>query len=192
MQYLQRHAGGVVVFRNALDSSFILPDYARLTRPSLWSAIVQESIKVWAMTKSTASTWSEVCTLKMNCGFFRMLIQNRSGKLFLGETITCIGSIKRKTNHQPSSSVNCTLLFIYFNGGCYLFVFQIWIVSGSLMLCCRACSSNKSKKYLTARGTGRLVLRMAVNKSSTNFCSVPWQRVEQDKCKGEWGVMHIF
>lgn len=123
MQYLQRHAGGVVVFRNALDSSFILPDYARLTRPSLWSAIVQESIKVWAMTKSTASTWSEVCTLKMNCGFFRMLIQNRSGKLFLGETITCIGSIKRKTNHQPSSSVNCTLLFIY------LFILTVAVTS---------------------------------------------------------------
>lgn len=52
-----------------------------LTRPSLWSAMVQESIKVWAMTDSTASTWSEVCTSKMSCGFLRILIQNRSGKL---------------------------------------------------------------------------------------------------------------
>lgn len=61
----------------------------------------------------------------------------------------------------------------------YLLVFQMWMVSGSVMLCCWACSSNKSKKYLTARGTGRLVLRMAVNKSSTNFCRVPWDRAEK-------------
>lgn len=47
--------------------------------------MVQESIKVWAMTDSTASTWSEFCTSKMNCGFLRILIQNRSGKL-LGKT----------------------------------------------------------------------------------------------------------
>ena len=62
----------------------------------------------------------------------------------------------------------------------YLLVFQMWMVSGSVMLCCSACSSSKSKKYLTARGTGRLVLRIAVNKSSTNFCSVPWDRAEED------------
>lgn len=52
-----------------------------LTRPSLWSAMVHESMKVCAMTDSTASTWSEFCTSKMNCGFLRMLIQKRSGKL---------------------------------------------------------------------------------------------------------------
>jgi hypothetical protein len=28
---------------------------------------------------------------------------------------------------------------------------------------------------LTAMGTGWLVLRITVNKSSTNFCSVPWE-----------------
>lgn len=55
--------------------------YFLLTRPSLWSAMVHESMKVWAMTDSTASTWSEFCTSKMNCGFLRMLIQKRSGKL---------------------------------------------------------------------------------------------------------------
>lgn len=51
------------------------------------------------------------------------------------------------------------------------------------MLCCRACSSSMSKKYLTARGTGRLVLRMAVNKSSTNFCRVPWVQTEKRRLK---------
>lgn len=68
----------------------------------------------------------------------------------------------------PSIQTFCALLPIS-----YLLVFQMWMVSGSVMLCCRACSSNKSKKYLTASGTGRLVLRIVVNKSSTNFCSVP-------------------
>lgn len=55
----------------------------------------------------------------------------------------------------------------------YLFVFQMWMVSGSLILCCAAWSSRRSKKYFTAMGTGLLVLRIMVNKSSTNFCSVP-------------------
>lgn len=67
----------------------------------------------------------------------------------------------------------CLPLLLYVS---YLLVFQMWIISGSVILCCSACSSNKSKKYLTARGTGRLVLRIAVNKSSTNFCRVPWHR----------------
>lgn len=62
----------------------------------------------------------------------------------------------------------------------YLFVFHMWIVSGSVMLCCAAWSSNKSKKYLTARGTGRLVLKITVNKSSTNFCSVPYKHIERE------------
>lgn len=52
-----------------------------LTRPSLWSAMVQESMKVCAMTRSTASTLSDVCTSKTNWGFLMMLIQNRSGRL---------------------------------------------------------------------------------------------------------------
>lgn len=52
-----------------------------LTRPSLWSAIVQESMKVCAMTRSTASTLSDVCTSKTNWGFLMMLIQNRRGRL---------------------------------------------------------------------------------------------------------------
>lgn len=78
---------------------------------------------------------------------------------------------------SPNIQTICELLL----RATYLLVFQMWMVSGSVMLCCRACSSNKSKKYLTARGTGRLVLRIAVNKSSTNFCSVPWDRAETVK-----------
>lgn len=57
----------------------------------------------------------------------------------------------------------------------YLLVFQMCIVSGSEMQCCPAWSSSRSKKYFTASGTGRLVLRMTVNRSSTNFCNVPWK-----------------
>lgn len=52
-----------------------------LTRPSLCSAMVQESMKVWAMTESTASTCSDAWTSKMNCGFLMMLIQKRRGRL---------------------------------------------------------------------------------------------------------------
>lgn len=55
----------------------------------------------------------------------------------------------------------------------YLLVFQMCIVSGSEMPCWPAWSSSRSKKYLTASGTGRLVLRMTVKRSSTNFCNVP-------------------
>lgn len=46
-------------------------------------------------------------------------------------------------------------------------------VSWSEMPCCAACSSSRSKKYLTARGAGRLALRITWNRSSTNFCRVP-------------------
>ena len=52
-----------------------------LTRPNLWSARVQASMKVWAMTRSTASILSDVCTSNTNCGFLIMLIQNLRGKL---------------------------------------------------------------------------------------------------------------
>lgn len=52
-----------------------------LTRPSLCSAIVQESMKVCAMTESTASTWSDAWTSNINWGFFTMLIQKRRGRL---------------------------------------------------------------------------------------------------------------
>lgn len=58
----------------------------------------------------------------------------------------------------------------------YLLVFQIWIVSGSEMPWWVAWSSSRSKKYFTARGTGRLVLRITVNRSSTNFCRVPYRQ----------------
>lgn len=55
-----------------------------LTRPSLWSARVQASMKVCAMTRSTASMLSDVCTSNTNCGFFIMLIQNLRGRLWAG------------------------------------------------------------------------------------------------------------
>lgn len=60
------------------------PQPSPLTRPSLWSARVQASMKVWAMTKSTASMLSDVCTSNTNCGFLMMLIQNLSGRLRAG------------------------------------------------------------------------------------------------------------
>lgn len=55
----------------------------------------------------------------------------------------------------------------------HLLVFQMCTVSWSAMPCCWACSSSRSKKYFTASGTERPVLRVTWNKSSTNFCRVP-------------------
>lgn len=57
----------------------------------------------------------------------------------------------------------------------YLLVFQIWMVSSSTLLCFSACSSRKSKKYLTAGGTTAPEHSTLRKKSSTNCCSVPWK-----------------
>lgn len=55
-----------------------------------------------------------------------------------------------------------------------LLVFQMCRVSGSVIPLFSACSSRKSKKYFTATGgLSSRILRMALNKSSRNFCSVP-------------------
>lgn len=69
------------------------------------------------MTDSTASTWSEVCTSKMNCGFFRMLIQNRSGKLLEADAqVKYISTIYNvwDTNIYMSSREKETLLMKLF------------------------------------------------------------------------------
>lgn len=56
----------------------------------------------------------------------------------------------------------------------HLLVFQMCRVSGSEMPLFSACSSRKSKKYLTASGgLSSRILRIALNRSSRNFCSVP-------------------
>lgn len=64
-------------------------------------------------------------------------------------------------------------------------LFQVCLTSVSWMLCLSACSSKKSNIYLMASGRALprcTVLNKVSNKSSTNFCSVPWQ--ERTKCKG--------
>lgn len=99
----------------------------------------------------------------------------RSGELLCPQTLKIL------------INCECLPLLLYVS---YLLVFHMWIISGSVILCCSACSSNKSKKYLTARGTGRLVLRIAVNKSSTNFCRVPWHR--QSATKTFFIIAHIL
>ena len=72
----------------------------------------------------------------------------------------------------------------------HLLVFQMCRVSGSEIPLLSACSSRKSKKYLTARGgLSSRMLRMALNRSSRNFCSVPyrgagWLPSAQDMCRG--------
>lgn len=49
-------------------------------------------------------------------------------------------------------------------------------VSGSEIPLFSACSSKKSKKYLTASGgLSSRMLRIALNRSSRNFCSVPYR-----------------
>lgn len=55
----------------------------------------------------------------------------------------------------------------------HLLVFQMWTVSSSLMSCFSACSSRKSKKYLTAGGTAFPGASTLWKKLSTNCCSVP-------------------
>jgi hypothetical protein len=56
----------------------------------------------------------------------------------------------------------------------HLLVFQIWMVSSSRMSCFSACSSKKSKKYLTAGGTACPGASTLWKKLSTNCCSVPY------------------
>lgn len=56
-------------------------------------------------------------------------------------------------------------------------LFQVWRTSGSLICLLSACSSRKSNMYLMARGRALprwAVLNTVSNKSSTNFCNVPW------------------
>jgi hypothetical protein len=66
----------------------------------------------------------------------------------------------------------------------------MWMVSWSAMPCCWACSSSRSKKYFTARGTGRLVLRITWNRSSTNFCRVPCRKRGNQKIQSARGLQH--
>lgn len=75
--------------------------------------------------------------------------------------------------NDPFKGMFRTVECYSFNSVSYLLVFQMWMVSSSTFSCFRACSSKKSKKYLTAGGTtvpGHNTLR---KKSSTNCCSVP-------------------
>ena len=63
--------------------------------------------------------------------------------------------------------------------GGYQLLFQVCRTSVSWMLCLSACSSRKSNMYLMARGRALprcTVLNKVSNKSSTNFCRVPWRR----------------
>lgn len=55
----------------------------------------------------------------------------------------------------------------------HLLVFQMCSVSSSTLSCLSACSSKKSKKYLTAGGTTELEHNTLRKKSSTNCCKVP-------------------
>ncbi len=63
----------------------------------------------------------------------------------------------------------------------HLLVFQMWMVSSSTFSCLRACSSRKSKKYLTAGGTVAPEQSTLRKKSSTNCCSVPWKHTQTQK-----------
>lgn len=67
----------------------------------------------------------------------------------------------------------------------HLFVFQMWMVSSSTLLCFSACSSRKSKKYLTAGGTTAPKHSTLRKKSSTNCCNVPW-RGSTDTVRDGW------
>ena len=65
-------------------------------------------------------------------------------------------------------------------------LFQVCRTSVSWMLCLSACSSRKSNMYLMARGRALprcTVLNKVSNKSSTNFCRVPWGHVGGATCR---------
>jgi len=56
-------------------------------------------------------------------------------------------------------------------------LFQVCRTSGSQICRLSACSSKKSNMYLIANGSAEprwAVLNTVSNRSSTNFCSVPW------------------
>lgn len=78
-------------------------------------------------------------------------------------------------------------MHVYF----YLLVFQIWMVSSST-LCFSACSSRKSKKYLTAGGTTAPEHSTLRKKSSTNCCSVPWNEAESERRDGNIKTLETF
>lgn len=73
-------------------------------------------------------------------------------------------------------------------------LFQVWRTSGSLICLLSACSSRKSNMYLMARGSALprwAVLNTVSNKSSTNFCSVPWPCSKQQTVRILCSAQHV-
>ena len=92
------------------------------TRPTLCSEVVQESMKVCAMTERTASTLSVTCTSNTNCGFFRMFTQNLRGRLprqtqkgRQEKNVTTITTFKVQPSVVPSA-----LVYDFMNPWCHL------------------------------------------------------------------------
>lgn len=66
----------------------------------------------------------------------------------------------------------------YLDSDTHQLLFHVCRTCGSWMLCLSACSSRKSNIYLMASGRALprwAVLKMVSNRSSTNFCSVPYR-----------------
>lgn len=82
---------------------------------------------------------------------------------------------KPKPWYKHVHTLSLLLLCSLYSSTAYLLVFQMCSVSSSTLLCLSACSSRKSKKYLTAGGTTELEHKTLRKKSSTNCCSVPWK-----------------
>lgn len=85
-----------------------------------------------------------------------------------------LASLKNWVRHQ-----NHPILFFYahFRRLTHQLLFHVCRTWGSCMLCLSACSSKKSNMYLMASGRALprwAVLKMVSNRSSTNFCNVPW------------------
>lgn len=69
--------------------------------------------------------------------------------------------------------------FRHSNCSTHQLLFHVCRTWGSWMLCLSACSSRKSNMYLMASGRTLprwAVLKMVSNRSSTNFCNVPYRR----------------
>lgn len=89
-------------------------------------------------------------------------------------------SMKNSVKHQNHPLILC--FYAHSRRLTHQLLFHVCLTCGSWMLCLSACSSKKSNMYLIASGRALprwAVLNMVSNRSSTNFCSVPWRRDNQ-------------
>lgn len=86
-------------------------------------------------------------------------------------------SIKTQSNVLCIHVQSPLCLSVFAGSSTHQLLFHVCRTWGSWMLCLSACSSRKSNMYLMASGRALprwAVLKIVSNKSSTNFCNVPY------------------